>query len=101
MSDINLIANASVGDVEIQVSVNEPTAELNVVIEASEPKVEVALEGYGGGGVDFTTDETLVLEGGVLRVNATDAAIGNDPRPITAQGVYNEFSVINALLKTI
>jgi hypothetical protein len=55
----------------------------------------------GGGGVDFTTDETLTLKNGVLSVNTTDAAVSDDPRPITAQGVYNEFAVLNALLKTI
>lgn len=54
-----------------------------------------------GGGVDFVTDETLILENGLLRVNTTDSATENDARPITSQGVYNEFSVINALLKTI
>lgn len=58
--------------------------------------------GADTGGVNFTTDETLTLsEDGVLSVNTTDAAEEDDPRPITAQGVYNEFAVINALLKTI
>lgn len=130
MSDINLIADSSVGDVNVQITVEEPSAEINVQIEVPEPTVDVSLEGYGGSGdlpgvtaedngkvltvvdgtwkpaephkgVDFTTDETLVLEDGVLRVNTTDAAMENDTRPITAQGVYSEFSIINALLKTI
>lgn len=62
----------------------------------------IRLPKSGSSGVDFTTDETLILdENKVLRVNTTDAAAENDVRPITAQGVYNEFSVINALLKTI
>lgn len=52
-------------------------------------------------GVQFETDKTLTLENGVLSVNTTDAAVSDDPRPITAQGVYNEFAVLNALLKTI
>lgn len=54
-------------------------------------------------GVNFTTDETLTLdpETGVLSVNTTDEAAEDDLRPMTAQGVYSEFAVINALLKTI
>lgn len=57
----------------------------------------------GSGGVDFTTDEkTISLSPDkVLSVMTTDQAVSNDPRPITAQGVYNEFAVLNALLKTI
>lgn len=57
--------------------------------------------GTGEGGVSFETDRTLAMENGVLRVNTTDQATENDPHPITSQGVYNEFSVIHALLKTI
>lgn len=59
--------------------------------------------GGGSGGVDFTTDEkTITLSPDkVLSVMTTDQAVSNDPRPITAQGVYNEFAVLNALLKTI
>lgn len=53
------------------------------------------------GGVDFEVDETLTLANGILSVNTTDAATEDDARPITSQGVYNEFAVINALLKTI
>lgn len=55
----------------------------------------------GGGASGFETDETLVLQGGVLRVNTVDEAAQDDIRPITAQGVYNEFAAIHALLKTI
>lgn len=57
----------------------------------------------GSGGVDFTTDDkTITLSpDNVLSVMTTDQAVSDDPRPITAQGVYNEFAVINALLKTI
>lgn len=59
--------------------------------------------GADTGGVNFTTDKTLTLdpETQVLSVNTVDAAEKDDPRPITSQGVYNEFAVINALLKTI
>lgn len=60
-------------------------------------------DGDGGGGVDFTTDDKTVSlsPDNVLSVMTTDQAVSNDPRPITAQGVYNEFAVLNALLKTI
>lgn len=54
-------------------------------------------------GVNFTTDATLTLDPDtqVLSVNTADEATEFDPRPITSQGVYSEFAVINALLKTI
>lgn len=60
-------------------------------------------DGDGIGGVDFTTDDKTVSlsPDNVLSVMTTDQAVSNDPRPITAQGVYNEFAVLNALLKTI
>ena len=58
-------------------------------------------EAAEGGGVAFEVDETLTLENGILSVNTTDSATEDDARPITSQGVYNEFAVINALLKTI
>ena len=60
-------------------------------------------DGDGSGGVDFTTDDkTISLSpDNVLSVMTTDQAVSDDPRPITAQGVYNEFAVLNALLKTI
>lgn len=53
-------------------------------------------------GTTFEPDENnLTLIDGVLSVNTTDEVTESDPRPITAQGVYGEFAVINALLKTI
>ena len=62
------------------------------------PDIRELLENAGP---NFETDETLTLENGILSVNTTDAATEEDPRPITSQGVYNEFAVIHALLKTI
>ena len=73
------------------------------VLDAAE-RAEAAAkraEAAEGGGVAFEVDETLTLANGILSVNATDAATKDDARPITSQGVYNEFAVINALLKTI
>lgn len=74
--------------------------------EVPQEQIEAAVSKYleenpVDGGVSFVTDKTLSLKDGVLSVNTTDEAKEADPRPITAQGVYNEFAVINALLKTI
>lgn len=60
-----------------------------------------AISRLSGGNVDFQVGETLKLENGILSVNTTDTAVKDDPRPITSQGVYNEFAVINALLAII
>lgn len=55
------------------------------------------------GGTNYDIGPGLKLDEATnkLSVNTTDAAVSNDARPITSQGVYNEFAVINALLKTI
>lgn len=55
----------------------------------------------GSGEVSFETDKTLSFENGVLKVNTVDKATKDDVRPITSQGVYNEFAAIHALLETI
>lgn len=55
----------------------------------------------GGGGYLIGNGLTLDTATNTLSVNTTDAAVSNDARPITSQGVYNEFAVINALLRTI
>lgn len=94
----------------IGVTVGTPLSP-NKIWEKVKPKVDekvadVKVDGesvVGENGIaDFTTDGTLMLDkNNVLRVNTADGANADDVRPITAQGVYNEFSVINALLKTI
>lgn len=48
-----------------------------------------------GSGLHLNTDTNT------LSVDTTDTPAETDSRPITSQGVYNEFAVINALLKTI
>lgn len=55
----------------------------------------------GVGGVDFTTDNTLALEDGVLRVNTTDVVAADNTLPITSAGVQTVVGNINALLETI
>ena len=62
--------------------------------------VQIA-QGGGGGGYIIGSGLKLNTSTNTLSVDTTDAATETDARPITSQGVYNEFAVINALLKTI
>lgn len=57
--------------------------------------------GGGGGGVDFTTDDTLVLENGVLRVNTTNDVAQDNTLPITSAAVHTTVGNIEILLGTI
>lgn len=52
------------------------------------------------GGVSFETDETLILEDGVLRVN-TATEVGDQTLPITAAAVNTTVGNIEVLLSTI
>lgn len=53
------------------------------------------------GSIEFTTDETLSLEGGVLSVNTAMDAEQDNTLPITSAAVYTEIGNINTLLATI
>lgn len=55
----------------------------------------------GTGGVEFTTDETLKLENGILSVNTADEVEKDNTLPVTSAAVYTEVGNINALLATI
>lgn len=55
----------------------------------------------GGGGVDFTTDETLTLKNGVLSVNRATDVEQDNTLPITSAAVYETVGNINALLESI
>lgn len=57
--------------------------------------------GGGGGGVAFETDETLILENGILSVNTTNDMEQDNTRPITSAGVFAAVGNIEILLKTI
>lgn len=58
--------------------------------------------GQDGGGVAFTTDQTLTLdENHVLRVNTTNNTEEDNTLPITSAGVFTQVGNINALLETI
>lgn len=49
----------------------------------------------------FKTDETLILENGILSVNTTNDMEQDNTLPITSAGVYTTVGNIEALLKTI
>lgn len=55
----------------------------------------------GGGAASFETDNTLILEDGVLRVNTTDVAEKDNTQPITSAGVDTIVGNIGAILDTI
>lgn len=52
-------------------------------------------------GVSFTTDNTLTLKNGILRVNTTNNAEANNTLPITSAGVHTQLGNIEVLLDTI
>lgn len=58
-------------------------------------------DGDGSGGVDFTTDETLTLENGILSVNRATDVEQDNTLPITSAAVYETVGNINALLASI
>lgn len=54
-----------------------------------------------GAGVDFTVDETLELNAGVLSVNTTDTASPSSTLPITSAAVYSILGDIETLLENL
>ena len=54
-----------------------------------------------GGGVNFTTDETLSLKDGVLSVNTAQEPDPDNTLPITSAAVHTTVGNIEILLKTI
>lgn len=78
------------------------TADNGKVARVVDGEWKAAQGGGGGGGIDFTTDETLILdENNVLKVNTTSTVAEDNTLPITAAGVYTQVGNINALLATI
>ena len=55
----------------------------------------------GGGGVNFTTDESLTLKDGVLSVNVASEAEEDNTLPISSAAVATTVGNIEILLKTI
>lgn len=73
---------------------------------ASDEQVEAAVKKYLDEnpidvGVQFETDNTLVLKDGVLSVNTTDQMEQDNTLPMTSAGVYATVGNIEVLLKTI
>lgn len=52
-------------------------------------------------GTNFTTDETLTLENGILSVNTATEVEADNTLPVTSAAVHVEVGNIDALLKTI
>lgn len=62
---------------------------------------DAAISVGSGGGVSFTTDETLKLENGVLSVNTATEAEEDNTLPITSAAVATTVGNIEIILKTI
>lgn len=71
------------------------------VSEMDERVTELENAAPNGGGVSFTTDETLSLTDGVLSVNRADSVQADNTLPITSAAVYVEIGNIDVLLQTI
>lgn len=85
----------------IEVNETETAITLAITDVNGEKTVTIPKNGPGGGGTSFETDETLILENGVLRVNTTDEPEKDSTLPITSGAVYDEFEKAVALLRTI
>lgn len=94
----NPIAEAVEGEnpnVDIEFGAN------NVKFKFTLPSVGGGEDGGGGGGFYFETDETLILEDGILRVNTADKPEEDNTLPITSAAVATTVGNIDAILKTI
>jgi hypothetical protein len=69
--------------------------------EIAEMAAELVEVPDSGGNTDFKTDETLILENGILSVNTTNDMEQDNTLPITSAGVFATVGNIEALLKTI
>lgn len=58
-------------------------------------------QGGGDSGADFTTDATLTLENGVLRVNTASKVEADNTLPVTSAAVNVTVGNIEVLLQTI
>lgn len=71
-------------------------------IEIAEIAASLIDVGSGpAGSVDIKTNETLILENGILSVNTTNNVEQDNTLPITSAGVFATVGNIEALLKTI
>ena len=93
----HLIGALSVGDVVIYSMFEDNTG---IILHKGDGS---AADGIGGGGVDFTTDETLTLDPvtKVLSVNTAKAVEEDNTLPITSAAVFTTVGNISAILDTI
>lgn len=77
----------------------------SIVVDENDTRLDEYLENLelsgGGGGTNFTTDETLTLSEGVLSVNTADDVEAGNSLPITSNAVYGQLGNIKALLSRI
>lgn len=97
---------ASFGDVVIQ-SGGGGTTRHSVLTERELPDqhpisaITGLVDALENAGTKFTTDETLTLKDGVLKVNTATSAEGDNTLPITSAAVAETVGNIEILLKTI
>lgn len=84
--------------------IGTPEGNLKLCGADTEKKVEELekkVTDMGQTGASFTTDETLTLEDGVLRVNTASKVEEDNTLPITAAAVHTTVGNIEILLATI
>ena len=97
---------ASFGDVVVQ-SGEGGTTRHSVLTERELPDqhpisaITGLADALKNAGTKFTTDETLTLKDGVLKVNTATSAEGDNTLPITSAAVAETVGNIEILLKTI
>ena len=64
-------------------------------------KVGIGAQGPPGSAMSFTTDETLSLVDGVLKVNTANVVEADNTLPVTSAAVQVTVGNIEALLQTI
>ena len=89
---------------QINVTLNQSTHQIPVRFSQTSMVMDAGfsnMQVVDGGGVNFTTDETLSLVDGVLSVNRASSPEEDNTLPITSAAVYTTVGNINALLETI
>ena len=76
------------------------TIRIKTVDETGHPTEWEAVDASGGG-VQFTTDETLSMKDGVLSVNTAQEPEPDNTLPITSSAVHTTVGNIEIILQTI
>lgn len=75
---------------------------ISLKVKDSDPVKMTVREAVPVGGAFFDIDnETLIMEGGVIRVNTANAVEQDNSLPITSAAVYTTVGNIGAILDTI